>query len=106
VKLTAARLRERLHYDPKTGVFTRRWSRKGFKAGSVSGGKLSDGHIGVTVDGRQYYAHRLAWLWMTGEWPDPETDHKDGDAPDGTVTLVAIDRNRWSRSVGTGGHDR
>jgi DNA replication protein DnaC len=31
---------------------------------------------------------------------------RSANEPDGVVTPVAINRNRWSRSVGTGGHDR
>jgi hypothetical protein len=37
------------------------------------------GYVLVGVDGPQYLAHRLAWLYMTGAWPDAEVDHIDGN---------------------------
>lgn len=75
--LTAERLRELLHYEPTTGLFTRRVSRGGAKAGEVAGGLDRWDYIGIKIDGRDYAAHRLAWLYMTGEWPAHEIDHRD-----------------------------
>lgn len=73
--ITAARLRELLNYDPATGVFTRRQgSLSGRKAGSYDHGYWS-----ISVDCKEYYAHRLAWLYVTGEWPKSKIDHKDCD---------------------------
>ena len=83
--LTAKRLRELLHYDPATGVFTRRVSRQGFNAHTVAGSlHKQSGYVIMGVDRRSYRAHRLAWLYMTGHWP-AELDHKNGDRSD----------NRW-----------
>jgi hypothetical protein len=79
--LTAERLRELLHYDPKTGVFT--WlyipGRPNKMAGKVAGRLKDNGYIGICVDGTQQYAHRLAVLYMTGSWPIEEVDHRDRD---------------------------
>lgn len=78
--LTAARLRELLHYDPDTGVFA--WiatSSNVAVAGSVAGGiDTSTGYVKVSVDKRTYYAHRLAWFYMYGTWPAGEIDHING----------------------------
>lgn len=86
--LTVTRLREVLNYDPQTGVFTRRSSCGGEPAGSVAGSPNQYGHIRVHVDGRRYQAHRLAWLYMSGEWPSTrlEVDHINGNRGD----------NRWA----------
>jgi hypothetical protein len=83
--ITAERLRELLHYDPTDGVFT--W-RQGYSAysritvGSVAGNLDSKGYTIIKIGGRRYGAHRLAWLWMTGEWPGGWLDHINGDRAD------------------------
>lgn len=76
--LTAQELRELLHYDPETGVFTwlkRRGSRAG---GSIAGSPHEDGYIQIGVLGRLYGAHRLAWVYMHGLFPTGDVDHIDG----------------------------
>lgn len=75
--LTYALLRELLDYDPETGLFRWRVSRGRAAAGSIAGTRAHHGYISISIFGRLYYAHRLAWLWMTGEWPAVEIDHKD-----------------------------
>lgn len=79
MELTVERLKAVVHYDPSTGLFTRLITAGPAKAGSVAGCKNAAGYIIFRVDGKLYYAHRLAWFYMTGEWPDPECDHEDKD---------------------------
>lgn len=74
-KMTHERLREVLHYDPSTGVFTRLVSRGRAKIGAVAGGINGHGYRRIMIDRKRYHAHRLAWFWMTGEWPAAEIDH-------------------------------
>jgi hypothetical protein len=69
VELTAARLRELLHYDPETGVWTRRVPMTVKRKGVVAGYLADTGYILIGVDRRQYAGHRLAFLYMTGKWP-------------------------------------
>ena len=75
------RLKKYLHYNPDTGVFT--WlispnsqAPKGSEAGYIrkNPGKTPYRHISIFGEG--YYAHRLAWFYMTGEWP-VMVDHVD-----------------------------
>src|ERR1700674_1345685 len=72
----AERLRAVLLYDPETGVFTRRINRGKWKAGAQVGWLRPDGYIGIGLDYHEYLAHRLAWLYVTGEWPI-DVDHEN-----------------------------
>jgi hypothetical protein len=87
--LDANRLRKLFNYNPQTGTFTRLFATKGKGGakpiGSTAGFAAPDGRFYVDIEGRRYAAHRLAWLYMTGEWPT-EVDHKNRDPLD----------NRWA----------
>jgi hypothetical protein len=79
-RLTHARLRELLHYEAKTGEF--RWLKRvsrPVKAGDVAGMLHTDGYRRIRVKGRDYRAHHLAWLYMTGKWCPVFIDHRDGN---------------------------
>ena len=85
--LTAERLREVLNYDPETGVFTWAKSRPHCRVGSVAGCLCKNiGYVKLRVDGHLWLAHRLAFLYMTGDWPSHEVDHINGARSD----------NRWA----------
>jgi hypothetical protein len=68
--LTQSRLKELLDYQPLTGLFY-------WRNGKVAGWDDASGYIQISVNGRQYRAHRLAWLYMTGAWPNGLIDHRD-----------------------------
>ncbi len=81
--LTQEQLKESLHYDPETGVFTR-LRTQAHNAGS--GSTNAAGYTMISVLGTQQYAHRLAVLYMTGKWPEGQVDHRNGVRND----------NRWA----------
>lgn len=85
---TQQELRELFHYDPNTGVFTHLQTRGKGKAGATAGKVNFNGYIEMRVLNRLFGAHRLAWLYMTGDLPIlPFTvDHINGVRTD----------NRWS----------
>ncbi|MDX0946193.1 HNH endonuclease [Sinorhizobium medicae] len=77
--LSLHRLKQVLHYDPASGVFCWAENRKKCTKGAVAGSVRADGYVLIRIDYQRYYAHRLAWLYMTGEWPAQEIDHADGN---------------------------
>lgn len=77
-RLTHERLLAVLRYEPGTGLWFWRVRRGGMKAGDQAGTlDPLTGYIKIYIDGVNYYAHRLAWFYVYGVWPDPEIDHKD-----------------------------
>lgn len=80
--LTQKRLTELLHYDPNTGVFTWVVRRQGIRLGQVAGCLSCEGYWQIKVCENLYFAHVLAWLYMTGKWPTNEIDHINGSSID------------------------
>lgn len=75
--LTQERLKELLHYEPETGVFTWLATRGPARKGGIAGCLDPSGYFKICVLYQQNWAHRLAWFYMTGVWPDGEIDHID-----------------------------
>lgn len=86
--ITQEQLRERLSYDPDTGVFTwlrrpensrddKRWNTS--FAGTIAGRTNGKGYRQIGIGDRRYHAHRLAWLYVHGIWPSDHVDHIDGN---------------------------
>ena len=84
--LTAERLRELLHYDLATGVFTRIARRNSnAKIGDQAGSLRADGYHIIRLDNKIYRTHRLAWLYVHSRWPDKEIDHVNGKRTDNWI---------------------
>lgn len=73
--LTSERLREKISYDPDTGEFRHKIAHGSAVAGGLCGRVNRDGYRQISVDLRLYSAHRLAWLYVYGMWPDGFIDH-------------------------------
>lgn len=78
-ELTASRLRELLEYDPTTGIFRWKVKRRKVNAGDIAGCVVGKRYRTISVDSRTYLAHRLAWLYHYGQWPNELVDHIDLD---------------------------
>jgi len=75
--LTLERLKSLFHYDPETGALTRLVSMGNAAAGAQVTSTNGDGYRIVAIDRKRYKVSRVAWLYMTGEWPSSQIDHKD-----------------------------
>lgn len=91
--ITQARLKELLHYDPVTGIFTNLKQRNyNAPVGKRAGKVVSRGRYRmIALDGLDFYEHYLAWLYVFGMWPTMQIDHWNGDG-----TFNAIDNLRDS----------
>lgn len=108
--LSATFVRSILDYDPETGIF--RWKRrhdiKQRSQNATPPGSIASSRQ-IMINGRQYRSSRLAWLVMTGEWPD-EVDHRDLDESNNRfVNLRAAThgeamRNRGIYATNTSGY--
>lgn len=83
--LTAERLRTVLSYDENTGVFVWKISAGRVKHGTIAGKSAKCCHARVHIDGNDYWAHRLAWLYVYGAWPANEIDHINGVRSDNRI---------------------
>jgi hypothetical protein len=84
-QLKQSDLHELLFYDPLTGVFTWSKNRRGVITNKSLGTDNGFGYLRITVLGKSYYAHRLAWLYVYGEFPKNQIDHINGNKNDNRI---------------------
>ncbi len=72
-------------YDEDSGIFTYISKRGKKNIGDTAGSYMTNGYVTIGINGKAYLAHRLAFLFMTGEFPPEQTDH---------INQVRDD-NRW-----------
>lgn len=86
--LTQEFLKEHFHYDPESGLFTviklTNGNRRS-KIGSVVGSNHNCGYVSIRINKKLYLAHRLAWLYMYGCFPDKQLDHINGVRTDNRI---------------------
>ena len=97
------KLKDLMRYCPDSGNFYWLKSRSGNK-GKVAGAVDVNGYrrimFGSNRHGaKRYLAHRLVWLYVYGDWPDGQIDHKNGDRDDnriGNLRLASASQNQWN----------
>ena len=111
--LTQKQLKEFVEYDELTGIFI--WIKRssnrvkiGDKAGCKANTK-NNYYILIRIDSILYKAHRLAWLYIHGEYPEYDIDHINGDGLDNRIeNLRSVDhstnmKNQKMRITNTSG---
>lgn len=84
--LTQDELKRHLSYDPDTGMFVRIASiSPRVRVGEEPGTIRDDGYRCIRINSERYMAHRLAWLYVHGQWPANDIDHINGIRADNRI---------------------
>ena len=83
--LAQKHLKTILDYNPETGIFIRKDSYHKSRIGKITGCQNKDNYIVIWINNKLHYAHRIAYLWITGVLPENKVDHINGVKND----------NRW-----------
>lgn len=116
--MTADYVRACLNYDADSGLFfwksrplehfkdlraSKIWNTK--YAGKQAGAAMAIGYTVIRIHKQCYYAHRLAWLYIFGEWPE-EVDHINGKASDNRIiNLRSVNHAENGKNVKTPSHN-
>ena len=109
--ITQELLKKRYHYDRRTGVFTRLFSRAGAVKGTVvTTNHGPSGHLQIVIAGKKYPPASLAWLYVYGVYPKCVVDHKDLNPKNNKIKNLRLATpqqnacNRPLRKDNTSGH--
>ena len=86
MKPTVREIKAQLDYNPETGVFTWIQTKQKQLIGKEAGSINLSGYRQISIKDSVFSAHRLAFCYMTGDWPEKQIDHINGNRSD----------NRWS----------
>jgi hypothetical protein len=108
--ITQSELKEVLEYNPDTGLFVWKKNSISKKSGSIAGSKYKNGYIYIQINKKIYRAHRLAFLYMTGNFPENFIDHINHIRDDNRwtnlrdATLSQNQANRVNQKNNTSGY--
>jgi len=89
--VTQQDLFDRFEYNPETGIFTYATApyKKAQLLGQVAGSVANNGYISIMIDKVHYLAHRLAWLYVYGEFPE-QIDHINRNRLDNRISNLRL----------------
>jgi len=110
-------LKAEFHYDPVTGVFRRRFAKpfSNRRPWSVAGSVATKGYLQISVGNKLFMAHRLAWMYVYGDWPKQQIDHINGRKDDnridnlrdvsGSINMLNQTKPRGKKLLGVTWHE-
>jgi hypothetical protein len=102
ISLSQIFLQELLEYNPNTGVFFWKKKLQGRRKSRIAGCANPQGYIVIGIDGKTYFAHRLAWLYFYAYLPNSKhIDHINRDRSDNRIEnlrLVLPSENNFNKS--------
>ena len=99
-----------LAYNPSNGFFTWKQNRGRIRLGATAGALRKDGYLQITLHHKLYLAHRLAWFYITEEWPSEQIDHINKNKSDNRLCNLRLATNKQNGenlpllSVNVSGH--
>jgi len=90
--MTPEHLKSILHYDPETGILTHKRFQR------VTGTPRPDGYLHIHLLGKSWLAHRLIWLYVTGEFPENQIDHINCNPADNRWKNLRLANHRQNRA--------
>lgn len=95
-------LAEALRYDPETGRFFWKSDRGSNHLKGKPAGTIRNGYIAINFQGKFYLAHRLAWYFVNGRWPEKWIDHIDRDKANNRISNLRecdASGNNWNKQT-------
>jgi hypothetical protein len=94
-------LQRLFRYDPESGNIYWIAEGKGKIKKKPAGTVVQAGYIGILIDGKRYYAHRIAWALHHGRHPELHLDHINGIKTDNRIAnLREANHNQNARNNG------